>query len=148
MKALAATAVVFCHSLSLPISAINLLEKPIGALDRLHVAQPGLKKLYPREDSASVPAFAAFKRRLLGAAERGDVTVLKELMAAKIQIGFETSSSPDEAVKELGLKQGTAWNELRDALKLGAVREPTDGEDAFIAPYVSADGNDLNQRIS
>jgi hypothetical protein len=129
--------------------ALDRPATPVGALERQDVAQPRLgKKVYPRDDSASVPAFVAFKRRFLVAAERGDVTVLKELMAAKIQIGFETSSSPDEVVKELGLKQGTAWNELRDALKLGAVREPIDGEDAFIAPYVSADGNDLNQRIS
>lgn len=136
-------AVVYC-CLASSIFAVGLPNEPRGTHDEPHAAQPSPgKKLYPRDDSASVPSFAAYKRRLLGAAERGEMAVLRDAMAARIRIGFELEMTPEEAVKHLGLKDGTPWTELRDALKLGAVREPAYGEDTFIAPYVAAAGTSL-----
>ena len=97
---------------------------------------PPAVKVLPRDDSASDPSFLAFKRRLLSAARRGDVAVLRASMAPTLNAYFEQATR-DQVIAAEQLREGQPWVALVEALELGVGREP-DRPDLFIAPYVSA----------
>lgn len=92
---------------------------------------PSLGTMYPVDESHLDPAFAQLKRKLLRAAERGDIAFLREAMTPTLNVHFE-GVSRDEFIRRMNLREGTPWRGLRDALRLGVTRE----EEHFCAPYV------------
>jgi hypothetical protein len=96
------------------------------------------RKIYPKDDSASVATFAAFKASLLAAAKRGDLATLKNAMAQEVQFERELQLTPDELIRTLDLREGTPWVDLERALRMGVAKEADADEETFIAPYIGA----------
>ena len=94
---------------------------------------PQPRKIYPQDDSWSDATFAAFKVKLLTAAEKGDLTTLRESLAPTVNFMFEPAPR-DVVWKKLSLRSGIPWRALRDAVKLGVVHFGN----GFVAPYVAA----------
>lgn len=102
---------------------------------------PPPAKVLPRDDSASDSSFLVFKRRLLSAAKRGDISELRASMAPTLNAGFEPAT-PDQVIAAEQLREGQPWTDLVEALELGVAREP-ERRGLFIAPYVSASSAEL-----
>ena len=104
-------------------------------------APPRPRKVLPRDDSASDPSVLAFRRRLLSAAKRGDIAVLRASMAPTLNAGFEPAT-PEQVIASRQLREGEPWTDLVAALELGVAREP-ERHGLFIAPYLSATSAEL-----
>ena len=91
------------------------------------------RKLYPVDDSHLDSSFVEFKARLLEAVERQDLDFLVSIAHPNIYLGNEVGS-PESLRRNWKAKNygGAAWQELRDALKLGAVRQ---SDSHLCAPY-------------
>jgi hypothetical protein len=122
----------------LVIATTSLVPRVVAA----QVQGQPTRKVYPRDDSASVPAFARFRDRLSAAAASGDLSALRAALAPTLLVNFEERTR-DQALAEEGVQQGRPWIALRNALALGAVRMAYDGEVMFIAPYVGEVEPDL-----
>lgn len=102
-------------------------------LSSAHAQETGSRKLYPVDDSHLDPSFAEFKARLLEAVERQDLDFLVSMAHPNIYLGNGVGS-PESLRRNWKAKNygGAAWQELRDALTLGAVRQ---SDSHFCAPY-------------
>jgi hypothetical protein len=98
------------------------------------------QQVLPRDDSATDPAFAAFRARLEVAASAGDLDVLRRLMSDRIQT-IDDSLTPDQLFELVKLRSGSRWTGLLSALAAGVAWEPQQGH--FVAPYLAAANLDL-----
>jgi hypothetical protein len=136
---------VVIHALALLLVWLATTSDAVAVPSR-HVAEqrpepPPAIKVLPRDDSASDLSFLAFKRRLLSAAKRGDIAVLRASMAPTLNAGFEPAT-PEQVIASRQLREGEPWTDLVAALELGVAREP-ERHGLFIAPYLSATSAEL-----
>lgn len=93
------------------------------------------RKIYPVDESHLDPSFAEFKARLLEAVERQDLDFLVSIAHPNIRLSIE-GGSREELQKDWEIfndnYSGRAWQDLRDMLSLGAVRNGS----RFCAPYL------------
>lgn len=94
-----------------------------------------LRQLFPVDESASDPSFAAFKTEVLDIAARKDVPALLTHVASDIKNSFGGNDGIEEFKTgwKLSDPQSELWPTLRTILTLGATKE---GDNAFGAPYV------------
>lgn len=121
------------HGLWLAVVAIVVSTTTIGIVATTNIERAQARKLQPRDQSNEDAEFAAWKRTLLIASERGDVAILRAAFAPVVRVDFEELKR-DAAVAAAQLSEGRPWRALRDALRLGAARE----DNRFVAPYVFA----------
>ena len=112
-----------------------LLAATLSAvLATVAAAQPlASPRVVLRDDAAGEPEFARFKARILAVAEAGDTVTLTALMSPDISAGYEPST-PESVLATYHVTPGRPWLALRDALRLGTVKEGN----AFVAPSTEA----------
>ena len=114
-------------------------QSPILPLPKSQRLESG--KLLPLDEGQLSPDFLRFRKELLTAIERKDLSFIHQIIVDNIQIGFDDDNNRAAFLKMWDLEgnreKSEFWQQLKKVLLLGGTFDRQQ-ENGFIAPYLSA----------